>query len=186
MSINLNQLPDNLPAPLDDGAADHLRGLKLPKVSLQSTQGNLINIGDISGQVVIYCYPMTGQPGVPLPEGWDEIPGARGCTPQTCAFRDHYEELQTLGAEVIGLSVQSTEYQREMAERLHLPFPIVSDIDYQFQKSLNLPTFVNAGMTLLKRVTLIADTGVIEAVHYPIFPSDSDTEWVINYLQNHQ
>ena len=186
MSINLNQLPDNLPAPLDDGAADHLRGLKLPEVSLQSTQGKLINIGDIRGRVVIYCYPMTGQPGVPLPEGWDEIPGARGCTPQTCAFRDHYEELQTLGAEVIGLSVQSTEYQREMAERLHLPFPIVSDIDYQFQKSLNLPTFVTAGMTLLRRVTLIANTGVIEAVHYPIFPSDSDAEWVINYLQNHQ
>ena len=185
MPINLNQLPDSLPVPLDDGAADHLRGLVLPQISLQSTQGNRIAVGGFAGRVVIYCYPMTGQPGVALPDGWDEIPGARGCTPQTCAFRDHYQELQTLGAEVIGLSVQSTEYQREMAERLHLPFPVVSDINYQFQKALNLPTFVTAGMTLLKRVTLIANAGVIEAVHYPIFPSNSDAEWVINYLKNH-
>ena len=184
MSLNFNQLPDNLPVPLDDGAADHLWGLTLAKISLQSTQGKLIPIGDIAGRVVLYCYPMTGRPGVPLPEGWDEIPGARGCTPQTCAFRDHFQDLQSLGAEVIGMSVQSTEYQREMAERLHLPFPVVSDIDYQFQKALNLPTFVTAGMTLLKRVTLIANHGVIEAVHYPIFPSNSDAEWVINYLKN--
>jgi peroxiredoxin len=186
MPINLNQLPDNLPVPLDDGAADHLKGLMLPKISLQSTQGKFITIGDTRRRVVVYCYPMTGQPGVPLPEGWDEIPGARGCTPQTCAFRDHYQELQALGAEVMGLSVQSTEYQREMAERLHLPFPVVSDINYQFQKALNLPTFVTAGMTLLKRVTLIANAGLIEAVHYPIFPSHSDAEWVINYLKTHQ
>ena len=122
MPINLNQLPDNLPVPLDDGAADHFRGLMLPQISLQSTQGKDIAIGGIAGRVVIYCYPMTGQPGVALPDGWDEIPGARGCTPQTCAFRDHYRELQALGAEVIGLSVQSTAYQREMAESLHLRF----------------------------------------------------------------
>jgi peroxiredoxin len=184
MPINLNQLPDNLPVPLDDGAADHLRGLMLPQISLQSTQGKDIAIGGISGRVVIYCYPMTGQPGVALPDGWDEIPGARGCTPQTCAFRDHYQELQAFGAEVIGLSVQSTAYQREMAESLHLPFPVVSDINYQFQKALNLPTFVAAGMTLLKRVTLIANAGMIESVHYPIFPSNSDAKWVINYLKN--
>jgi peroxiredoxin len=184
MPINLNQLPDNLPVPLDDGAADHLKGLMLPQISLQSTQGKDITIGGIAGRVVIYCYPMTGQPGVALPDGWDEIPGARGCTPQNCAFRDHYQDLKALGAEVIGLSVQSTEYQREMAESLHLPFPVVSDINYQFQKALNLPTFVTAGMTLLKRVTLIANAGVIEAVHYPIFPSNSDAEWVINYLKN--
>lgn len=183
MSTNLTKLPENLPIPMDDGAADHLVGLKLPKISLQSTLGKPVDIGDITGRVVIYCYPMTGQPGVPLPEGWDEIPGARGCTPQTCAFRDHYQELQALGSEVIGLSVQDTEYQREMAERLHLPFPVVSDIDYEFQKALNLPTFVAAGMTLLKRLTLIANFGVIESVHYPIFPSSSDAEWVMNYLE---
>jgi len=118
--------------------------------------------------------------------GWDQIPGARGCTPQSCSFRDHYQELQALGAEVVGLSVQSTEYQKEMADRLHLPFPVVSDVNYQFQKALNMPTFVAAGMTLLKRITLIANNGVIEAVHYPIFPSDSDPSWVIDYLNSHK
>jgi peroxiredoxin len=128
---------------------------------------------------------MTGQPNVALPDGWDQIPGARGCTPQSCSYRDHYLELKALGAEVVGLSVQSTDYQKEMADRLHLPFPVVSDKDYQFQKALNMPTFVAAGMTLLKRVTLIANHGVIEAVHYPIFPSDSDAAWVIDYLKTH-
>jgi peroxiredoxin len=184
MSTNFTQLPANLPVPLDDGATNHLKGEKLPTISLLSTQGRSIAMGGVSGRLVIYCFPMTGQPGVPLPEGWDEIPGARGCTPQSCSFRDHYQELQALGAEVIGLSVQSTEYQREMAERLHLPFPVVSDIDYQFQTALNLPTFTVAGMRLLKRVTLVANSGVIEAVHYPIFPSDSDADWVVNYLKN--
>jgi peroxiredoxin len=120
-----------------------------------------------------------------LPEGWDQIPGARGCTPQSCSFRDHYQELKVLGAEVIGLSVQINEYQKEMADRLHLPFPVVSDSNYEFQKAINMPTFVVAGMTLLKRVTLIADDSVIEAVHYPIFPSDSDAAWVIDYLKSH-
>jgi peroxiredoxin len=127
---------------------------------------------------------MTGQPNVALPDGWDQIPGARGCTPQSCSFRDHYQELQALGAEVYGLSVQSTEYQQEMAERLHLPFSVVSDFDYQFQRALKLPVFIAAGMTLLKRITLIANDGMIEAVHYPIFPSDSDPAWVINHLKN--
>jgi peroxiredoxin len=128
---------------------------------------------------------MTGQPNVPLPEGWDQIPGARGCTPQSCSFRDHYQDIQALGAEVIGLSVQSTEYQKEMADRLHLPFPVVSDSNYEFQKAMSMPTFVVAGMTLLKRVTLIANDSVIEAVHYPIFPSDSDAAWVTDYLKRH-
>ena len=182
---NYNQLPPDLPIPTDDGATNHLIGMTLPKISLKSTRGDLINLGRLRGKVVIYCYPMTGQPNVPLPEGWDQIPGARGCTPQSCSFRDHYQDLQALGAEVVGLSVQTTEYQKEMANRLHLPFPVVSDMNYQFQKALNMPTFVAAGMTLLKRVTLIANNGVIEAVHYPIFPSDSDPAWVINYLKGH-
>jgi peroxiredoxin len=128
---------------------------------------------------------MTGQPNVALPEGWDQIPGARGCTPQSCSFRDHYQELQSLGVEIVGLSVQSTAYQQEMADRLHLPFPVVSDADYQFQRALQLPTFITAGMTLLKRITLIANDGVIEAIHYPIFPSDSDPAWVISYLKKY-
>ncbi len=182
---NFNQLPADLPIPQDDGSTNHLRGMKLPNVSLNTTNGKSINFGDIKGRLVIYCYPMTGQPNVPLPEGWDQIPGARGCTPQSCAFNDHYQELQALGVEVVGLSVQSTEYQKEMADRLHLPFPVVSDANYQFQKALNLPTFITAGMTLLKRVTLITNNGVIETVHYPIFPSNSDPAWVIDYLNNH-
>ena len=182
---NFNELPADLPIPQDDGSTNHLKGMKLPKVSLQASNGKRIDLADIKGRLVIYCYPMTGQPNVALPDGWDQIPGARGCTPQSCSFRDQYQELQALGAEVMGLSVQTTEYQKEMADRLHLPFPILSDVHYQFQQALNMPTFVTAGMTLLKRVTLIANNGVIEAVHYPIFPSDSDAAWVVHYLKNH-
>ncbi|NCA09827.1 MAG: peroxiredoxin, partial [Burkholderiaceae bacterium] len=177
---NLNQLPTDLPVPQDDGACNHLVGMPLPNVALLATDGSMVNLSQLAGRLVIYCYPMTGQPNVPLPEGWDQIPGARGCTPQSCAFRDHYQELQALHANVFGLSVQSTEYQREMATRLHLPFQVLSDEQYQFQKALNLPTFVAAGMTLLKRVTLISHQGRIEAVHYPIFPSDSDPAWVLD------
>jgi peroxiredoxin len=180
---NLNQLPTDLPVPQDDGACNHLVGMTLPNVALLATDGSMVNLSQLAGRLVIYCYPMTGQPNVPLPEGWDQIPGARGCTPQSCAFRDHYQELQALHANVFGLSVQSTEYQREMATRLHLPFQVLSDEQYQFQKALNLPTFVAAGMTLLKRVTLISHQGRIEAVHYPIFPSDSDPAWVLDYLR---
>ncbi len=181
---NINQLPTDLPAPQDDGAANHLVGMRLPNISLSTTRDSKLNLGQFQGRLVIYCYPMTGQPNVALPEGWDQIPGARGCTPQSCSFRDHYQELRSLGAEVVGLSVQSTEYQQEMAQRLHLPFAVLSDADYQLQSALQLPTFVAAGMTLLKRITLIANDGVVEAVHYPIFPSDSDPPWVIDYLKN--
>ena len=181
---NLNQLPTDLPVPQDDGACNHLLGMPLPNVALLATDGSMVNLSQLPGRLVIYCYPMTGQPNVPLPEGWDQIPGARGCTPQSCAFRDHYQELQALNANVFGLSVQSTDYQREMATRLHLPFQVLSDEQYQFQKALNLPTFVAAGMTLLKRVTFISHQGRIEAVHYPIFPSDSDPAWVLDYLKN--
>ena len=180
---NLNKLPTDLPAPQDDGACKHLVGMALPNVALLATDGSMVNLSQLPGRTVIYCYPMTGQPNVPLPEGWDQIPGARGCTPQSCAFRDHYQELQDLNANVFGLSVQSTDYQREMATRLHLPFQVLSDEQYQFQQALNLPTFVAAGMTLLKRVTLISNDGHIEAVHYPIFPSDSDPAWVLDYLK---
>ena len=181
---NLNELPKDLPVPQDDGAADHLKGKRLPNVRLAATNGQAIDLGDLPGTVVIYCYPMTGQPNVPLPDGWDQIPGARGCTPQSCSFRDHYQEIRALGADVIGLSVQNTDYQKEMAERLQLPFPVASDIYYEFQKALNLPTFQAAGMTLIKRLTLIVKNGVVGEVHYPIFPSDSDPDWVIDRLKN--
>jgi peroxiredoxin len=181
---NVYALPENLPIPIDDGGAAHLLGMHLPNVQLWATDGSLVKINEIQGRLVLYCYPMTGQPNVPLPEGWDLIPGARGCTPQSCSFRDHYQEIKALGAEVIGLSVQDTAYQKEMAERLHLPFAVLSDSNYEFQRALSLPTFQTAGMTLLKRVTLIFDSGIIRAVHYPIFPSDSDPAWVVDQLRS--
>jgi peroxiredoxin len=180
---NLNQLPPDLPIPQDDGAARHLIGLNIPNLALPATTGESINLSTFAGKYVVYCYPMTGQPNSALPDGWDQIPGARGCTPQSCSFRDHYQEIQALGAEVVGLSVQTPEYQKEMAIRLHLPYPVLSDQNLQFQQALNLPTFVAAGMTLLKRITLIVNQGVIEALHYPVFPSDSDPSWVIAYLR---
>jgi peroxiredoxin len=179
----LTELPSDLPRPLDDGAANHLVGMSLPQLTLQATTGVRINVGAIPGLLVVYCYPMTGQPNVALPEGWDQIPGARGCTPQSCSFRDHYQEIQDLGAAVMGLSVQSSEYQMEMAQRLHLPFPVLSDVDCEFQQTLRLPTFLAAGMTLLKRLTLVAKDGRIVAVHYPVFPSDSDPQWVLERLR---
>lgn len=182
---NYNELPTDLPIPQDDGACNHLVGMTLPNVELRATDGAMVNLSHIAGRLVIYCYPMTGQPNVPLPEGWDQIPGARGCTPQSCAFRDHYQELQALGVKVFGLSVQGTDYQCEMATRLHLPFQVLSDEQHQFQQALSLPTFMAGGMNLLKRVTLIANQGRIEAMHYPIFPSDSDASWVLDYLRQH-
>jgi peroxiredoxin len=182
--MNLTELPKDLPVPLDDGAADHLLGMKLPQVALQATTGLQVHVGRIPGVLELYCYPMTGQPNVPLPGGWDQIPGARGCTPQSCSFRDHYQEIRALGADVMGLSVQSTEYQKEMAQRLHLPFPVLSDVDFESQRALKLPTFLAANMTLLRRVTLIARDGHIVAVHYPVFPSDSDPQWVIERLRD--
>lgn len=184
MSVpNYDQLPDNLPTPVDDGAALHLPGLLLPAVDLMSTLGAKVRLQELTGTLVIYCYPMTGVPGVPLPDGWDQLPGARGCTPQSCAYRDHYQELLSLGASVFGLSSQSTEYQLEMASRLHLPFGILSDPDLQLHHLLKLPVFQTSGMTLYKRLTLIVQDGVIEAVHYPIFPSDSDVRWVLDQLK---
>lgn len=181
--VKLNQIPPNLPEPIDDGLADHLIGMRLPSLSLLSTNGTKIDLSQVQDRFVVYCYPRTGTPNTSLPEGWDQIPGARGCTPQSCAYRDHYQELKALGAEIFGLSVQTTEYQTEMVNRLHLPFPVLSDEHFEFQRELNLPTFKVAGMTLLKRLTLIVTDGVVEAVHYPVFPSDSDSAWVIERLQ---
>ena len=180
--INLNKTPANLPVPIDDGLADHLIGMSLPSLSLLATNGKKIDLSEVQGRFVVYCYPRTGTPNTSLPEGWDQIPGARGCTPQSCAYRDHYQELKALGAEVFGLSVQTTEYQTEMVNRLHLPFLVLSDEHFEFQRALNLPTFEVAGMTLLKRLTLIVKDGVVQYVHYPVFPSDTDPAWVFDKL----
>lgn len=184
--VDLNQIPPNLPVPTDDGLADHLIGMQLPSLSLTATSGTKIDLSKIKGRLVVYCYPRTGTPNTSLPEGWDQIPGARGCTPQSCAYRDHYQEIKTLGAEVFGLSSQSTEYQTEMVNRLHLPFPVLSDQHFEFQRALKLLTFEVAGMTLLKRLTMIVKDGVVEVVHYPVFPSDSDPAWVITKLTSQQ
>lgn len=174
----------SLPAPEDDGAARHLPGLRLPSVPLAATDGTIIDLASLSGRTVVYAYPRTGRPGEPNPEGWDTIPGARGCTPQTCAFRDHFTELQSLGVtHLFGISTQDTTYQREAAERLHLPFPILSDESLIFTRALNLPTFGVHGMTLLKRLTLVIRDAVIEHVVYPVFPPDQNATDVIAWLR---
>jgi peroxiredoxin len=179
----LHQLPDDLPVPEDDGACDHLPGMELPEISLRSTAGRNVNLTAMYGRTVIYCYPRTGRPDRELPTGWNEIPGARGCTPQSCAFRDHYQELQSLGAEVFGLSTQETAYQREAVERLHLPFELLSDADLAAATTLRLPTFEVDGQPLIKRLTLIMLNNRIEIVFYPVFPPDRDAEQVLAWLR---
>ena len=181
-NVNPYELPKGLPVPTDDGASDHLPGMRLPSVPLTSTAGQPIDLLSLPGKTVVYCYPMTGRPGSDLPAGWDEIPGARGCTPQSCAFRDHHAEIIALGARVFGLSTQSTGYQREAAGRLHLPFELLSDEELAFAKALDLPTFEVEGMVLLKRLTLIIDDGRIVKVFYPVFPPDRNAEEVVEYL----
>jgi peroxiredoxin len=176
------EVPEGLPAPVDDGACDHLPGMVLPAVSLRSTAGELVDLSALAGTSVVYCYPLTGRPDVALPEGWDEIPGARGCTPQSCAFRDHHAELQALDARVFGLSTQDTGYQREAAERLHLPFALLSDEGLEFACALKLPTFEADGKTLIKRLTLVVRDGMIETVFYPVFPPGKNAEEVLEWL----
>jgi len=180
---NPQVLPANLPVPVDDGASDHLLGRPVPPLSLMSTTGEMVDLSSLPGRTVVYCYPLTGRPDVDLPEGWDEIPGARGCTPQSCAFRDHYAELGDLGARVFGLSTQSSEYQREAAERLNLPYELLSDRDLVFAGALSLPTFEADGMVLLKRLTMVVDEGRISKVFYPVFPPDKNAEEVIAWLR---
>ena len=179
-------LPPGIPVPQDDGAARHLTGMKLPDLALPATRGGAINLPLLAGRSVLYIYPRTGVPGVDLPPGWDDIPGARGCTPQSCGFRDHFAELKTLGvSHLFGLSTQDTDYQREAAERLHLPFAILSDAKLAFARALNLPTFSVAGMTLLKRMALVIDDGVIDKVFYPVFPPDQNAAEVVAWLRGH-
>ena len=180
-------LPPDLPKPVNDGACDHLPGMRVPPITLPSTSGRMVNLGALTApRTVIYCYPRTGVPGEPLPEGWDMIPGARGCTPQACDFRDHHRELTDLGADVVGLSTQTTEYQREMAERLHLPFDVLSDAEFQFCATLRLPTFEVEGMRLVKRLTLIIRNGMIETALYPVFPPNQSAEQVIQWLKRNR
>jgi peroxiredoxin len=181
-SDNIYELPKNLPVPVDDGACNHLSGMRLPSVALPSTAGRVVDLSTLTGATVVYCYPRTGRPDEEPPPGWNDIPGARGCTPQSCAFRDHYREEKALGAEVFGLSAQSNSAQCEAAERLHLPFELLSDENLDFANALRLPTFKVESMTLIKRLTLISAGGRIVKVFYPVFPPDKNAEEVIHWL----
>jgi peroxiredoxin len=177
-------LPADLPAPVDDGAADHLEGSRIPTLSLQSTAQREVDLQQAAeSTLAMYVYPRTGRPGEPLPTGWDEIPGARGCTPQSCAFRDHFAELRSLGADVLGLSAQPLADQVEFAERVGLPYPILSDPELRLAAALGLPTFEVAGMTLYRRITLIARRARIEKVFYPVFPPDRNAADVVAWLE---
>ncbi|MGC8539136.1 MAG: peroxiredoxin [Phycisphaerae bacterium] len=174
-----------IPVPVDDGATRHLVGMRIPAIALAATDGTTVDLSALSGKVVVYAYPRTGRPGIANPDGWDLIPGARGCTPQSCAFRDHFAQLKTLGiCHLFGLSTQSSDYQREAAERLHLPFAILSDANLILVGAMRLPTFETGGMTLLKRLTLVINSGKVEHVFYPVFPPDQNAAKVAAWLES--
>ena len=194
MSFDPTQLPADLPRPTDDGAADHLRGAALPAIPLPATRGDALRIDRVPAgfdRLIVYAYPMTGLPGVASPPGWEEIPGARGCTPESCGFRDHAADLAAAGATVLGLSTQSTDYQAEAADRLRLPFPLVSDHRLELARTLGLPTFTievdpahdgGGTKTVLKRLTLVIRDGRVEHVFYPVFPPDGHAAEVLAWV----
>lgn len=169
--------------PQDDGATAHLTGMLVPEIALAATNNEFVQLSKLEGTTVLYLYPMTGRPDVALPENWDAIPGARGCTPQSCSFRDHFQELKALGLNhLFGLSTQNTEYQKEAVERLHLPFPLLSDESLAFTNILHLPTFDVEGMTLIRRMSMIIRDGMIVRVFYPVFPPDQDAPNILQAL----
>ena len=179
-----NILPEDLPAPHDDGAVRHLTGMRLPSIALVATDGSSVDLSKLKGRTVVYVYPRTGRPGQALPTDWDAIPGARGCTPQSCGFRDHFADLKALGvAQLYGLSSQDSAYQREAVERLHLPFAILSDAGLALASALKLPTFTVDGMTLIKRMAWVIDDGSITHVFYPVFPPDRSADEVVDWLR---
>ena len=180
-----SRLPDDLPVPEDDGAANHLRGVLLPPVGLVATDGELVRLDELPGRSVVFCYPRTGRPGEEPPggeEGWNAIPGARGCTPEACSFRDEAARFGALGVRVFGLSTQDSEYQREAVARLRLPYPLLSDERLELVGALRLPTFDVDGMTLIRRLTLMVVEGRIEDVVYPVFPPDRGAELALERL----
>ena len=183
MSHDVYTLPPDLPVPVDDGAADHLLGTMLPQLTLESSQGP-VSMRELSRErLVLYVYPRAGRPGRPSLPGWDEIPGARGCTPQSCAFRDHAAELAELGASVAGLSAQPLDDQVEFAERNHMPFPVIADPELRLGQALQLPTFDVEGVTLYRRITLVAEACAVAKVFYPVFPPDRNAEEVVAWLR---
>ena len=176
-------LPPNLPIPVDDGACDHLPGMRLPSITLASTAGRSVDLAAVRGTAIVYVYPHTGRPDVPPPREWDLIPGARGCTQETCAFRDHHAELRALGAQVYGVSTDTPEGQREAVERLHLPFELLSDTHQAWSTPLRLPTFEFRGQVFLKRLTLVLEDDRVDKVFYPVFPPDRNPAGVIAFLR---
>jgi peroxiredoxin (alkyl hydroperoxide reductase subunit C) len=183
---DLDQLPPGLPVPVDDGRALHLPGLHLPSIPLRATDGSDIDLSGVPGRAVVFAYPRTGRPGDPqLVPDWDMIPGARGCTPQTCSFRDLAADFAALGCRVFGLSTQQPEYQRELAERLDLPFPVLSDADLALARAIRLPTLDVAGFTLLFRLAWVQRDGTIEHVFYPVFPPDRNGGEVLAWVREH-
>lgn len=178
-------LPDSLPRPHDDGAAAHLAGMVMPSVALPSTDGGSVDLAEASRsrRVAVFVYPRTGQPDVDSPDGWDSIPGARGCTPQACGFRDLSREFVALDTTIFGISTQDTDYQREAATRLRLPFDLLSDERLELAHALRLPTFQVEGMTLLCRLSLVVVDGRITHVLHPVFPPDRSAADVLDVLQ---
>jgi peroxiredoxin len=186
MVANYESLPEDLPAPEDDGAADHLAGMVVPSVALPATTGEDVDLSQIGdGRAVVYLYPMTGTPGVPLIEGWDQIPGARGCTPETIGFRTLFDEMTALGVQIFGVSSQTAADQAEAASRLALPFPLLSDPGLELAERLRLPTFEAGGRVMYKRLTMVLGGGRIEHVFYPIFPPDRHAAEVLAWLRQH-
>jgi peroxiredoxin len=181
---DIHTLPEDLPVPEDNGAADHLLNAVVPATALRATTGETIRLDEPDTRTVLFCYPRTGRPDEELPPGWNAIPGARGCTPEACGFRDAHQQFAELGVRVLALSTQDPAYQREMADRLHLPFPVLSDERLELTRELGLPTFETSGMTLLKRLTLVIDDGRIEHVFYPVFPPDAHAAQVLDWLRS--
>lgn len=179
---DLTTLPENLPVPEDDGACDHLAGMKIPDIALPSTSGNDISLASLSGRNVVFCYPRMGDGGA-VPDDWNAIPGARGCTPESCGFRDLYREFETLGFRVFGISSQTPAEQTEGRSRLQLTYPLLSDHKLALARALDLPTFEWRDMTCIKRLTMIIKEGVIEHVFYPIFPPDTHADHVLAWLK---
>jgi len=180
--MSIYALPPDLPVPVDDGACDHLTRLAVPALELDSSHGPVDLAELAAGRAVLYVYPRTGRPDRAVPEGWDAIPGARGCTTQSCGCRVHAAELAAHGAGVAGLSSQTLDEQLELAERLHMPFPVIADPEMELGAAIGLPTFEFEGATLYKRVTLVLEAGRIAKVFYPVFPPDRNAEEVLAWL----
>lgn len=187
MRNNFYSLPENLPVPQDDGACAHLEGILLPSLPLRTTANRTIDLAAITkSPTVLFFYPRTGRPDEAAPIGWDEIAGARGCTPQSCGYRDLYSEFQSLGVQVFGVSTQATEFQQELVQRIYLPYEIISDADFNLTNTLKLPTFIFNSIRLLKRAAWFCKDGKIKKVFYPVYPPDKNAETVLNWIKSNR